>query len=53
MGLHSSYGAAQRLYIRMGYVPDGAGVFYDNEPVGFGKMRPLDDNYTLKMTKAL
>ncbi len=53
VGLHKSYGPAQRLYVRMGYVPDGAGVFYDNVPVEYGSMRPMDDAFTLKVTKDL
>jgi len=53
VGLHKSYGQAQRLYIRHGYIPDGAGVFYDNVPVEFGAMRPMDDDMTLKMLKTL
>lgn len=28
VGLHSGYGAAQRMYVRRGYVPDGSGVWY-------------------------
>lgn len=28
VGLHSGYGAAQRLYIKRGYIPDGSGVWY-------------------------
>ena len=31
VGLHSGYGAAQRMYIRRGYVPDGSGVWYGNQ----------------------
>ena len=30
VGLHSGYGAAQRLYIKRGYIPDGTGVWYQN-----------------------
>lgn len=30
VGLHSGYGAAQRLYIKRGYIPDGSGVWYQN-----------------------
>ena len=26
VGLHSGYGAAQRMYVLRGYVPDGSGV---------------------------
>lgn len=28
VGLHNGYGAAQRLYVRRGYMPDGSGVWY-------------------------
>ncbi len=31
VGLHSGYGAAQRLYVLRGYVPDGSGVWYNDE----------------------
>lgn len=53
VGLDASYGAAQRLYVRMGYVPDGAGIAYDDAPVRAGEMRAVDGNLTLKMTKDL
>lgn len=53
VGLYASYGAAQRLYVRKGYVPDGAGIAYDDAPVRLGEMRPVDDNLTLKLTKDL
>ena len=33
VGLHSGYGPAQRLYIRRGYIPDGMGVWYRNQPL--------------------
>ena len=53
VGLTSSYGAAQRLYIRKGYMPDGAGMCCDEVPVRAGDMRPADDLLTLKLLKAL
>lgn len=31
VGLHYGYGAAQRMYIKRGYIPDGSGVWYNNE----------------------
>ncbi|KXU15787.1 acetyltransferase, GNAT family [Streptococcus oralis] len=34
VGLHSGYGPAQRLYIKRGYIPDGTGVWYQNQSVG-------------------
>ena len=33
VGLHSGYGPAQRLYIKQGYIPDGSGVWYRNQPL--------------------
>lgn len=28
VGVHSGYGAAQRIYVKRGYLPDGSGVWY-------------------------
>ncbi len=53
VGLHAGFGAAQRLYARLGYVPDGAGVMYDRESVHIGDMRIIDDDLTLMLVKAL
>lgn len=53
VGLDSSFGAAQRLYIKRGYVPDGNGVCYDEEPVAAGSLRPVDRWLTLKLVKTL
>lgn len=53
VGLHSGFGSAQRLYIRKGYLPDGAGIAYDEITVTAGEMRSVDDLLMLKMTKTL
>lgn len=53
VGLYPRYGAAQRLYIKKGYLPDGAGISYDERPVTAGEMRPVDDLLTLKLVKEL
>jgi GNAT superfamily N-acetyltransferase len=53
VGLHARFGAAQRLYVRLGYIPDGAGAAYDEVPVVVGEMRPVDDMLTLKLIKNL
>lgn len=53
VGLDKSYGAAQRLYARLGYVPDGNGVVYDYDVVRWGEMRPVDDRLNLMMIKEL
>jgi hypothetical protein len=53
VGLYARFGAAQRLYVRKGYVPDGAGVSHDDIPVAAGDVRPIDDLLTLKLVKTL
>lgn len=53
VGLYPRYGAAQRLYIKKGYVPDGAGVAYDETTVRQGEMKPVDDLLSLKLIKEL
>jgi GNAT superfamily N-acetyltransferase len=52
-GLYADYGAAQRLYVRLGYVPDGRGVTYDNAPVAPGATVRLDDDLVLWLSKSL
>jgi GNAT superfamily N-acetyltransferase len=53
VGLYGNYGAAQRLYMKRGYIPDGAGIAYDDIPVRAFDLRPVDDLLTLKMIKPL
>jgi ribosomal protein S18 acetylase RimI-like enzyme len=53
VGLHTRFGAAQRLYVRMGYIPDGTGVCYDDQTVTAGELRAVDDLLTLKLIKDL
>ncbi|PJF39110.1 MAG: N-acetyltransferase [Phototrophicales bacterium] len=53
VGLHAGFGNAQRLYARLGYVPDGAGAVYDRGPVRAGELRPIDDNLCLMLLKLL
>lgn len=53
VGLYPRYGAAQRLYVKKGYLPDGSGISYDEIPVTAGEMRPVDDFLTLKLVKEL
>ena len=53
VGLHSGYGAAQRLYVKRGYIPDGSGVWSDRkiaEP--YGTVENGDD-LVLYMAKSL
>jgi len=51
VGLYADYGAAQRLYVRLGYVPDGAGITHDNRPIPAGVTFRLDDEAVLWLTR--
>lgn len=53
VGLYEGYGAAQKLYIKRGYIPDGAGIFYDNKPVVPYEPYPIDDSIALYMVRDL
>lgn len=54
VGLHSGYGAAQRLYVRRGYVPDGAGaVDASGVAVPEGATLRLDDEIAIRLTRRL
>lgn len=53
VGLDSTYGSAQRLYVNGGYVPDGNGICYDRQSVTTGAFKPVDDNLCLMMVKKL
>jgi len=61
VGLNQSFGPAQRLYVKKGYIPDGAGVCCDEIPVRAGELRgtllrhpiSLDNLLTIKMIKSL
>jgi GNAT superfamily N-acetyltransferase len=47
------FGAAQRLYAKLNYVPDGNGMTYDREPVQSGGMVRADENLCLMLVKDL
>jgi GNAT superfamily N-acetyltransferase len=51
VGLYSDYGAAQRIYVRRGYLPDGRGIMYRNRPVEPGAVIRIDDEATLMFTR--
>lgn len=50
-GLYQSYGSAQRMYAKRGYIPDGRGVAYQQQPVTPGSMVRVDDDLNLYFTK--
>ena len=49
--LHSGYGPAQRLYIRRGYIPDGSGVWYQNQPLEMNDTIQNNDDLVLYLSK--
>jgi GNAT superfamily N-acetyltransferase len=51
VGMTASYGAAQRLYVKRGYVPDGRGLVADHRPVNWGDTVLVDDGLALYFTK--
>ncbi|MBS4199132.1 GNAT family N-acetyltransferase [Bacillus sp. FJAT-49732] len=51
VGLYKSYGSAQRLYAKRGYIPDGKGLMYNQQPVEPGSQVCADDDLNLYFTK--
>ena len=53
VGLHSGYGPAQKLYIKRGYIPDGSGVWYRNQPLEMNATIQNNDDLVLYLSKEL
>jgi predicted acetyltransferase len=53
VGLYNDYGRAQKLYVDLGYVPDGHGVTYNYQPVVPGESYPIDDDLVIWLKKDL
>jgi GNAT superfamily N-acetyltransferase len=53
VGLHSGYGAAQRIYVKRGYIPDGSGAWYQGKPHPQYAPCVLDDDLLIYMSKRL
>lgn len=53
VGLDADYGAAQRLYVLRGYVPDGRGIVFQNLFPKYGEKVTVDDDLNLYFTKIL
>lgn len=53
VGLYADYGAAQKLYVKRGYVPDGLGVTYKYKDIKPGAKVDLDDDLVLWFIKEL
>ena len=53
VGLNPSYGSAQRMYCKRGYIPDGSGVWYKNRVCGEYEECCNDDDSVLYFSKKL
>jgi len=53
VGLYTNYGAAQRMYVKRGYIPDGSGVWYKNKNLPPYEQCCNDDDLILYMSKQL
>lgn len=53
VGVHSGYGAAQRIYVKRGYVPDGSGVWYQGKQLEQYAPCCNDDDLLLFMSKKM
>ena len=53
VGMTPDYGAAQRLYVLRGYVPDGRGLHYRGRAVQYGDRIVVDDDLGFYFTKKL
>jgi len=53
VGVTPDYGAAQRLYILRGYIPDGRGLHWKDHHVHYREDITVDDDLALYLTKEL
>jgi GNAT superfamily N-acetyltransferase len=53
VGMDPDYGAAQRLYVLRGYIPDGRGLHYRDHYVRYGEQITVDDDLAIYLTKEL
>ena len=53
VGLYPDYGAAQVMYVKRGYVPDGKGIYRDTIRVNYGDTITLDDSVVFHLIKRL
>lgn len=53
VGLTADYGAAQILYTKRGYIPNGRGIFQQDRHLVHGDQAKINDDLTLYLTKVL
>lgn len=52
-GIVEDYGAAQILYIKRGYIPDGRGLIRNSKPLKYGDIVTIGDDLILYLVKKL
>ena len=52
-GVYKDYGAAQVLYIKRNYIPDGNGLIKDSKPIKRGEVITVNDEVVFFLTKKL
>jgi GNAT superfamily N-acetyltransferase len=53
VGLSTDYAPALMFYLGLGYRPDGRGVAYAGRTAVAGETLPIDDSFTLMLTRSL
>ena len=53
VGMTVDYGAAQRLYVLRGYIPDGLGLHWKDHHTQYGEQVNVDDDLAIYFTKEL
>lgn len=53
VGMTADYGNAQRLYVHLGYVPDGHGLHYKNKPLNHGDQASIDDDLVIYLSRSI
>ena len=53
VGLTKDYGAAQRLYVKCGYIPTGEGITHHDKILKYDEQIRIDDETILWFTKNL
>lgn len=53
VGLTADYGAAQILYVKRGYIPDGLGISHQGLQLSYGETTQVDDDLVLHFTKSV
>ena len=52
-GVYQDYGAAQILYVKRNYIPDGNGLVKNSKPIHYGEEIVVDDSIIMYLTKKL